>query len=130
MRDVPRSGWKSGSNTWLALKPVAREYRRALTPAENVLWQALRSLRKEGSAFRRQHAVGAYLVDFYCPRARLVVEVDGPIHDRQQEEDAHRTEFFEINRCRVLRFKNTEVLTNLGAVTNSIRAALDASPSP
>jgi very-short-patch-repair endonuclease len=128
LNEEPRSGWKSGSETWLGLKP-ARQNRRDPTPAEAKLWQVLRSFRKQGFPFRRQHAVGTYIVDFYCGRAKLVVEVDGPIHERQVDADAMRTEFLQANRLRVIRFKNHDVLGEIDKVLTVIRSVLD-DPSP
>jgi very-short-patch-repair endonuclease len=109
---------------WAKLGPRAKELRRSSTSAEDSLWQALRYLRLAGSKFRRQHAIGRFIVDFYCPAAHLVVEVDGLIHERQVEEDAMRTAFLEEHGLRVMRFRNEEVMTDLESVLASIRAAL------
>ena len=65
----------------------ARELRHDMTPAEKILWGELRG-NKLGVHFRRQHVIAGFIVDFYCHKAALVVEVDGDIHDLQQEEDA------------------------------------------
>jgi very-short-patch-repair endonuclease len=64
-----------------------RELRRDMTPAEKALWQQLRA-NKLGVHFRRQQIIAGFIVDFYCHKAALVIEVDGDIHDLQQEEDA------------------------------------------
>ena len=66
----------------------ARRLRRGLSLPEIVLWQALRKLRVGGLRFRRQHPIGPYILDFYCPSARLAIEVDGFAHDTVAE--AHR----------------------------------------
>ena len=71
---------------------AASVLRKPLTPAEQRLWQALRNRQLSGLKFRRQHAVGAYILDFYCPACKLVVELDGDIHDKQLEYDRTRTE--------------------------------------
>lgn len=72
----------------------ARELRRAMTPAEKKLWQHIR-YNQLGVQFRRQNAVGPYIVDFFCAKAKLVVEVDGDVHadEEQAEYDAKRTEW-------------------------------------
>ncbi|MBE0683004.1 MAG: DUF559 domain-containing protein [Anaerolineales bacterium] len=67
----------------------AKELRRDMTPAEKILWQELRG-NKLGVHFRRQQVIAGFIVDFYCHKATLVVEVDGDIHDLQQDEDARR----------------------------------------
>ena len=72
----------------------AKELRRDMTPAEKILWQELRA-NKLGVHFRRQQVIEGFIVDFYCHKAALVVEVDGDIHDLQQEEDARRERFWE-----------------------------------
>ncbi len=69
----------------------AREFRRAMTPAEAALWQCLRGHRLAGSKFRRQQVVDGFFADFYCASAGLVVEVDGSAHDGREHHDAERT---------------------------------------
>lgn len=87
----------------------ALELRRRMTPAEQVLWQALR--RKEiGIRFRRQHPVGRSILDFYAPACKLVVELDGPIHAYQRKQDEARTRRLEEYGYTVIRFRNDEVL--------------------
>jgi 5-methyltetrahydrofolate--homocysteine methyltransferase len=122
--------WKTSSETWQRLKAAARDNRKAPTPAEALLWQLLRSDRARGFTFRRQHAIGPYIVDFYCAAASLVIEVDGPIHDQQQEEDAARTEFIEQLGLRVLRFTNKEVLEDAILTLETIHGALALGRSP
>jgi very-short-patch-repair endonuclease len=71
-----------------ALSPVqqqARELRQELTPAEKVLWQALRDKQLAGFKFRRQHPIDRFIADFYCAACKLIVELDGGIHDEQQD---------------------------------------------
>jgi very-short-patch-repair endonuclease len=94
-----------------------------------VLWQALRGRNLAGARFRRQHAIGRYIVDFYCSRARLVVEVDGPSHEGSEEEDAIRQRTLESSGLRLLRFTNQQVLESLDAVIDAIYTALQQSPS-
>ncbi|HEB64244.1 MAG TPA: DUF559 domain-containing protein, partial [Chloroflexi bacterium] len=99
------------------------------TPAENALWQRLRR-RQLGVKFRRQHAIDRFIVDFYSAEARLVVEVDGPVHQYRREEDAIRQEFLESQGLRVLRFTNEEVLTQIEAVLERIHEAVQAAAAP
>ena len=98
----------------------ARELRRDMTPAEKILWQELRA-NKLGVHFRRQQVIAGFIVDFYCHKAALVIEVDGDIHDLQQEEDARREKVLREMRLRVVRFRNEEVVKNLSAVVGKIR---------
>lgn len=114
---------------WDKLKPLAREMRKEPTPAENALWQRLRGKQVLGYKFRRQHPIDRFIVDFYCTEARLVVEVDGPVHDYTQEEDAIRTEFIESLGLRVIRFNNDDVLQQIDTVLERIGEELQRLPS-
>lgn len=91
----------------------ARELRRETTAAERILWQHLRSHRADGLHFRRQHVLRGFIVDFYCRAARLVVEVDGPIHDQQRDADAERDAILIASGYRVLRISNDDVLAHV-----------------
>jgi very-short-patch-repair endonuclease len=101
--------------------------RHAPTPAEDKLWQRLRNRQLHGFKFRRQHAIERFIVDLYCAEARLIVEVEGAIHQYTQEEDAIRQEFLESLCLRVLRFTNDEINTSLDKVLEKISAALVSS---
>jgi very-short-patch-repair endonuclease len=129
--DGSLAGWRTPPHLWEKLKPLAREMRQSPTPAEDALWQRLR--RKQlGVKFRCQHAIGRFIVDFYCAEASLVVEVDGPIHQYAPEQDAIRQEFLESQDLRVLRFTNDEVLNEIEGVLEQIRTVLPRphTPSP
>jgi very-short-patch-repair endonuclease len=109
-----------------AFAPVqqrARELRQSMTPAEQILWERLRDRLLSGIKFRRQHPIGACIVDFYCPAARLVIEVDGGIHLGQVEADASRSLDLETKGYRVIRFSNEQIETNLETVLSSIQTA-------
>jgi very-short-patch-repair endonuclease len=107
----------------------ARELRKQATPAEKILWEQLRDRRLLGLKFRRQHPLGTYIVDFYCPAYRLVVEIDGEIHRYQADQDQARTQEFEDYGFSVIRFWNHEVEQNLDAVLDTIAENCDL-PSP
>ena len=97
-----------------------------MTPAEELLWQHLRGDQLDGWHFRRQHPVGRFIVDFFCAKAGLVIEVDGPIHQQQKAYDLERTQLLEIERgYRVIRFSNDEVLNDIESVLQRIRKALN-----
>ena len=89
-----------------AVQRRARELRRTMTETERLLWSHLRNRQLGGLKFRRQHPLGPSIVDFYCAAKRLVVEVDGGIHDSQCDRDAVRTERLEEHGCKVIRFRN------------------------
>ena len=118
-RPVMRS---SVRGTTCEVEEAARALRNEPTPAERVLWGALRRQQLGGLRFRRQHPVGRFVLDFYCPGARLAVEVDGGIHDHQAERDAERTAILKAAGYRVLRFRNDEVSKDLPSVLRRILA--------
>jgi very-short-patch-repair endonuclease len=98
----------------------AKELRRDMTLAEKVLWNELRA-NKLGVHFRRQQIIAGFIVDFYCHKADLIVEVDGDIHDLQQQEDAIREDALKQLGLKILRFRNEEILNNLPSVVEKIR---------
>jgi very-short-patch-repair endonuclease len=100
---------------------IARQFRKEPTKSEKILWQALRGKKLDGHKFRRQQPIGSFIVDFYNSPYRLVVEVDGSIHDTQVELDQARQEILEIIGLNVLRVNAEEVEKNLPSVLNKIR---------
>ena len=100
----------------------ARLMRRNPTPAENILWQRLRQKQIGGFQFRRQHPISRFIVDFYCAAARLVIEIDGSIHDaaEHKEYDAARQACLEEIGLRVLRFSNAQVINETDAVVDIV----------
>ncbi len=104
---------------------LARQYRREPTPAEEMLWKALRDRRLEGLKFRRQHPLGRYILDAYCVSEGLVVEVDGAVHQEtdQAAHDAEREVFLASQGIRVLRFTNDEVENRMEEVVRKIMEA-------
>ena len=99
----------------------ARELRRSMTLPEGLLWQALRK-RPEGFKFRRQHPLAPYIADFYCPAARLIIEVDGESHgtDGRPAHDARRDRWLSEQGFRVLRVSVGDVMHNLDSVVTAI----------
>jgi very-short-patch-repair endonuclease len=102
------------------IEQAARRLRQQLTPAESALWSALRGRQLEGLKFRCQHPVGRFIVDFYCPSCKLVIEVDGGIHTQQQDYDQDRTEKLQRFSYYVLRFTNDEVMNDLETILSRI----------
>ena len=105
------------------LKSVRRKLRSHLTPAEAKLWKYLQHGQLQGRKFRRQHSIGPYIVDLYCPGERLVIELDGAVHDDAQswQRDELRSAFLRKQGLRVIRFENHEVMENLEGVLAQIR---------
>jgi very-short-patch-repair endonuclease len=109
------------------LKAKARNLRARMTDAEQLLWSRLRRKQILGVQFYRQKPVGDYIVDFYAPAARLVIEVDGSQHlgDPGAVHDRMRTVFLQSNSLQVLRFDNLQVLQEVDAVMQAIHQAVE-----
>ena len=101
-----------------------------MTTAERLLWNSLRDRQLGGLKFRRQHAVGPYVLDFYCHECKLAVEVDGGIHEAYAEYDEARTAHVGEYGYRVIRFSNDEVLGNPEKVLRRILEAADVVSEP
>ncbi len=104
------------------LKSRRKELRNNSTPAEKLLWSVLQNSNLGGYKFRRQHSVGAYILDFYCPSECLAVELDGDSHftDEALVYDRERTAYLNALNIKVLRFMNTDVYDNLNVVCERI----------
>ena len=111
----------------------ARELRREMRLPEVVLWQALRKRQLTGLRFRRQHPIGPYIIDFYCPAARLAIEVDGLAHDNPAvvRHDERRQTWLAEHGVRVLRIRASDVLRDeaLEGVLLGIEQAAGRAPS-
>jgi len=105
---------------------LARQQRANAVQAETIVWRALRDRRCEGAKFRRQVAIGDFIVDFVCFDRRLIVEVDGPTHqgDERQANDRERDAWLTGQGFRVLRLPNELVIASTELAIARIRAAL------
>lgn len=104
----------------------AADLRKHSTPAEALLWSRLRRGGLRGIQFRRQHAIGPYIVDFCAPGARLIIEVDGNRHIEHKEDDAIRSTFLEVRGYHVLRLWDSRVIKDVEGVLGDILKALAA----
>jgi len=100
----------------------AKAFRRRMTPPEARMWRFLRAHRLHGYGFRRQHPIGPFILDFYCPEARLAVEVDGAVHDdpERMARDRRRTAWLGRQGVRVIRLRATAVRDELEGVLEFI----------
>jgi len=107
-----------------ALESHRKELRKHLTPAEAFLWKHLKNKQLEGRKFRRQHSIKNFIVDFYCPSERLVIELDGDVHMNYTAEEygAWRQRQLENLGIKVLRFENKMVFQLLPSVLMDIRS--------
>jgi len=108
-----------------SLRAIAKALRKDMTDAERAVWYAVRAHRLEGLSFRRQYPVAGYITDFACPSARLIVEIDGPVHDtaENRERDDHRDAALAKAGWKVLRFTNLQATTRLNEVRETILEA-------
>jgi very-short-patch-repair endonuclease len=106
----------------------ARQNRNKPTPAEDVLWSALKNKQLKGLKFRRQHPIGVFIVDFYCHTTQLAIELDGAYHleANQQEYDQHRTMMLQEAGIDEIRFSNEVVLNDLESVLKKILEVIES----
>ena len=108
-RDIPRY-----------VTEIARDLRQNMTESEQTLWNRLSNKKLSGLRFRRQHPIGRYIADFYNHENRLVIELDGEIHNKQREYDYNRDKFLKASGYKVIRFTNKDINTNIEEVVRTI----------
>ncbi len=104
------------------LKPVRKYLRNNSTSAEATLWNILKNKQVAGYKFRRQHSIGKYIVDFYCPTLQLSIELDGEPHAEliNIARDAERDEFLNQQGIKVMRYENRWVFEYPNVITEEI----------
>lgn len=109
------------------LYQYGRELRQSSTKAEKILWEYLRNRKLDGLKFRRQHPIDKFIADFYCHEKKLVVELDGAVHDDKMnaQYDAARTYELKVSGITVIRFRNSEVENSISFVLYEIRKATE-----
>ncbi len=114
---------KTDVHTLPHLRAFRSDLRKNLTPAEAAFWKIVKASRFEGRKFIRQHSVGNYILDFYCPSEKLAIELDGAGHFTGigAEHDRERSAYLESKGIRVLRFQNREVFDETEWVLDTIR---------
>jgi very-short-patch-repair endonuclease len=117
---VPVENIVRGQRVFAKQLENAKELRREMTPAEKILWKEVKANKLNDLHFRRQQIVHGYFADFYCHQHELIVEVDGGIHERQQEYDADREEYLIALGLRIIRFTNDEITKDLKGVLQKI----------
>ncbi len=111
------------------LQPLARELRKNMTDAEKLFWSRTKRKQISGFQFYRQKIIEGYIVDFYCPTAKLVIEIDGGQHysEKEQRNDEVRDQRLASLGLKVLRFSNLEVLQNIEGVLEQVYYNLKSS---
>ena len=104
------------------LKTLSRQLRKNMTGAERLLWSKIRAKQLKGYQFYRQRIIGNYIVDFYCAKAKLVIELDGGQHysNKGLEKDKIRDDYIKEQKLKVLRFSDRDVFENLNGVVERI----------
>ena len=120
---IHKWGRNKNINNLPYLKSIRKELRNNLTPAEAALWKMLKNRQLDGRKFRRQHSIGKYILDFYCPSEKLAIELDGEVHFQisWQEYDFERDLFLKEFGVKVLRFENKMVFEKTNAVLEALR---------
>ncbi|MBI5806458.1 DUF559 domain-containing protein [candidate division TA06 bacterium] len=100
---------------------LAKALRRNMTLAECCFWNAVRANKIDGMHFHRQQVIDGFIADFYCGDQRLVVEIDGGIHETQKDYDNMRENALKKNGLRIIRFSNQEVINNIDLVIQKLK---------
>jgi len=114
----------------LGAKPTTFEHAQALrkneTKAEDILWEYLRARRMLGLKFRRQHPINQFIADFYCHELKLIIEVDGEVHEKNDQKayDSARSAYLKKLGIHILRLKNKEILADLKKTLHELEKSL------
>jgi very-short-patch-repair endonuclease len=105
------------------LQANRKKLRNNLTPAEAALWELIKNKKLDGRKFRRQHSIGNFILDFYCPEEKLAIELDGDDHywDEGMKRDKIKTTYIKSHGIEILRFENKLVFKNPEFVLNTIK---------
>ncbi|HPP08537.1 MAG TPA: endonuclease domain-containing protein [bacterium] len=109
------------------LKKFSRTLRQEMTDAERLFWSKVRMKQLNGYQFYRQRPIGEYVVDFYCPRAKLIIEIDGGQHyeDDGRRKDEMRDKFLSGIGLKILRFSDRDVIENIEGVVEHVLENLE-----
>lgn len=109
---------------------IKRRLRVEMTPAERTLWSKLCRRQFLGLKFRKQHGIGPFVVDFFCPEKQLVIEVDGEVHDDEEQKlyDHARAAYLCELGLKIIRYRNAEILQNPDGVLRSLHHHLEPPP--
>ena len=117
-------------NQWIEynprLKQIARKLRKDMTLSEILLWQQIKGKQLLGYDFHRQKPIDEYVVDYYCPRLKLIIEIDGDSHEGKEEEDKIRQEKLESLGLTVLRYWDWDVKSNVDGIVEHLREWIEA----
>jgi very-short-patch-repair endonuclease len=122
--------WEVPENLRRAMVEIARQFRKQPTKGEKLLWEHLRARRLDGVKFRRQQPLGPFVVDFFAASHRLIVEIDGAVHDDQQEADRQRQGLLESLGLRFCRIRTELVESDITEALSRIRKALAVCAQP
>lgn len=121
MEDGSFDRWEIPKELRHKMVTIVREFRKQPTKSEAILWKALRGKKLDGVKFRRQQPIGPFVVDFFAPAFRLILEVDGPIHANQIQADRERQNLLEALGFKIFRINADDVENNLEYVLAMLR---------
>jgi very-short-patch-repair endonuclease len=127
-KSVPSSGLIGMQLVSKFKKELSRTLRQRETPAEKILWEAIRNRKCAGVKFRRQQVIDGFIADFYCEEAKLVIEADGRIHEKEDviQNDKRKNAAYKARGLCILRFKNNEIITNLQQCLKIIKETVNS----
>jgi len=97
--------------------------------AEIILWSRLKTEQLNGLKFRRQHSIGKYIIDFYCPKHKLAIEIDGVTHENRERQDGQREKYISSFGIKTIRFSNHNIYKNLDDVLEYILNSIPPRPT-
>ncbi len=111
---------------------LARQLRERSTVAERLMWDKLKSKQFKVYKFRRQHPIHKFIVDFYCHKLKLIIEIDGKYHDseKQKNEDFKRSELLQFQGLKEIRFTNEEIINDFESVLKKLEEFINSFPQP
>jgi len=104
------------------VRELARSMRHEMTEAEKILWEYVRNKKLSGLKFKRQYPIGRYVADFFCYEKKLIIEIDGSIHESREEYDKNRDEYLTASGYEILRIKNDEIIDSIETVIEKIKS--------
>ncbi len=128
MGNIQTIGVSTGRRIKNSKLELAKKMRRQMTLAERAFWNGVRNRKMHGLKFRRQQIIDGFIADFYCSELKLIVEIDGGVHEGQKNYDQLRDRIISRNDIQVIRFPNEVVINNFDVVVNRIAEIRNPSP--
>jgi very-short-patch-repair endonuclease len=108
----------------------AKRFRKQMTQAETAFWELVRNNKVHGFHFRRQQVIAGFIADFFCNQLKLIVEIDGGVHEQQKNYDVERERIISLRGLTIVRFSNAEIIYNLNTVKQRLELTINSITAP